>query len=180
MSRPATRWTFGFSLFLLLFNATQPGLANAADQASKLLAETGISGGFVVHLGANSSELAVALGKNKAIQVHGLVQQNADVSGIRQEVHDAGLYGEVSFDRMFGSSLPYVDNLVNLLIAEVGSRVSRLEIMRVLVPNGQALLKNADGTWDKITKPRPENIDEWSHYLHDAISIFLASVFSFN
>ena len=39
--------------------------------------------------------------------------------------------------------------------------------LRVLVPNGVAMIKS-DGQWQKTVKPRPENIDEWSHYLHDA------------
>lgn len=42
------------------------------------------------------------------------------------------------------------------------------EVMRVLVPNGVAYQKNSDGTWKKSIKPRPKNIDEWVHYLHDA------------
>ncbi len=41
------------------------------------------------------------------------------------------------------------------------------EVLRVLVPNGVAMIKS-DGEWKKTVKPRPDNIDEWSHYLHDA------------
>jgi outer membrane protein assembly factor BamB len=36
----------------------------------------------------------------------------------------------------------------------------------VLVPGGTAYLKQQTG-WEKLTKPRPKNIDEWTHYLHD-------------
>ncbi|MCA9052279.1 MAG: PQQ-binding-like beta-propeller repeat protein, partial [Planctomycetaceae bacterium] len=39
-------------------------------------------------------------------------------------------------------------------------------ILRVLVPNGIALAKGADGKWTKTVKPWPENIDDWTHYLH--------------
>jgi hypothetical protein len=39
--------------------------------------------------------------------------------------------------------------------------------MRVLVPNGVAYIK-ADGKWTKHVKPWPKEIDEWTHYLHDA------------
>ena len=39
--------------------------------------------------------------------------------------------------------------------------------MRVLAPLGVACVKTADG-WTKTVKPRPEEIDEWTHYLHDS------------
>ena len=38
--------------------------------------------------------------------------------------------------------------------------------MRVLVPNGVAYIKEGD-RWEKITKPWPSVMDEWTHYLHD-------------
>ena len=41
------------------------------------------------------------------------------------------------------------------------------EVMRVLAPNGVACIKSG-GKWTATTKPRPENIDEWTHFLHDA------------
>ena len=40
------------------------------------------------------------------------------------------------------------------------------EIMRVLVPSGVAYVKQADG-WKKSGKPRPDEMDDWTHYLHD-------------
>ena len=39
------------------------------------------------------------------------------------------------------------------------------EITRVLVPNGVAYVREGT-TWKKTIKPRPKNIDEWTHYLH--------------
>ena len=41
------------------------------------------------------------------------------------------------------------------------------EILRVLAPLGTALVEES-GKWHKITKPWPADIDEWTHYLHDA------------
>ena len=66
------------------------------------------------------------------------------------------------------ANLPYVDNLVNLVVSDDLGDVSMDEVMRVLVPHGVALIKGTDGGWQKTIKPRPDNIDEWSHYLHDA------------
>ena len=53
-------------------------------------------------------------------------------------------------------------------MAENLGDVKQEEVLRVLVPNGVAMIKDARGKWTKIVKPRPSNIDDWSHYLHDA------------
>ena len=39
------------------------------------------------------------------------------------------------------------------------------EVMRVLAPEGVACLKKGS-QWSKIIKPRPAQIDEWTHFLH--------------
>ncbi len=41
------------------------------------------------------------------------------------------------------------------------------EIMRVLCPDGVACIKS-DDKWNVVVKPRPKEIDEWTHFLHDA------------
>jgi outer membrane protein assembly factor BamB len=41
------------------------------------------------------------------------------------------------------------------------------EVMRALCPEGVAYVKQG-GRWQKTVKPRPEAIDEWTHYLYDA------------
>ena len=71
------------------------------------------------------------------------------------------MYGSVSVDTFDGRRLPYVDNLVNLLVADELGDVSMDEVMRVLAPLGVAYV---DG--EKIVKPWPDEIDEWTHYLH--------------
>ena len=75
-----------------------------------------------------------------------------------------GLYGKVSVELWHGKCLPYVDNMVNLVVAEDLGGVEMPEVMRVLAPQGVACVK--DGSWKKTVKPRPQDIDEWTHYLH--------------
>jgi hypothetical protein len=41
------------------------------------------------------------------------------------------------------------------------------EIMRVLSPRGVAYVTTGD-RWTKTAKPRPDDIDQWAHFLHDA------------
>ncbi len=148
--------------------AAGPLDAGPLDSASEILGKSGVNAGFFVHLGAGDGELAQALKKNSATQVHGLEADAGLVAQGRKRLLASGDYGDIALDRFSGSTLPYVDNLVNLLVAESLGEVSEQEVLRVLVPNGVALIRDADGAWQKLVKPRPKDIDEWSHYLHDA------------
>ena len=72
------------------------------------------------------------------------------VAQTREYVRSEGLYGPVSADRFGGRRLPYVDNLVNLLVAEDLGDVSIEEVMRVLAPLGVAWVGG-----ERIVKPWP-------------------------
>ncbi|TWU03644.1 outer membrane protein assembly factor BamB family protein [Neorhodopirellula pilleata] len=157
-----------FLAFNLVFqSATGLLAADPTSQAKTFIETSGVKGGFVVHLGAGDGTLTEALRQNDATQVHGLIRDAALVDEVRSRVRASGGYGDVAFDHFSGAELPYVDNLVNLLVAEELDAVSMQEVLRVLVPNGVAMIKQ-DGIWTKTVKPRPENIDQWTHYLHDA------------
>ncbi len=135
-------------------------------QAANILEVTGINGGLVVHVGCGDGKLTAALGTHKRLVVHGLAENQQSVNTARAHIKARRLYGKVSVQMHTEKSLPYIDNLVNLLICEKPDKIAVDEIMRVLVPNGIAYLKK-DGQWTKIVKPRPEDIDEWTHYMHD-------------
>mgnify|MGYP003662969561 CR=1 FL=1 len=156
-----------FSVVLGAISCPHNLMADAASDAANLIERSGVSAGFFVHLGAGDGRLTTALRQNDAIQVHGLIGDDASVDKVRNRVRSAGEYGDVAFDAHSGGDLPYVDNLVNLLVAEQLGDVALEEVLRVLVPNGVAMIREG-GKWNKVVKPRPENIDEWSHYLHDA------------
>ena len=158
--------SFCFSLCLIPGQAFV--FADGVEDAEKILQESGVSAGFVVHLGAGDGKLSVALRQNDSIQVHGLLRDSSAVTSTRQYVRQSGHYGDISIDALDGATLPYVDNLVNLFVTEDLGEIPMAEVLRVLVPNGVAMVKQNDGQWSKTVKPRPDNIDEWSHYLHDA------------
>ncbi len=143
------------------------GAPAADDTAEQILAATGVRGGLVVHLGCGDGKLTAALRANERYLVHGLAADPGDVARARAFIQSRGLYGPVSVDRIEGASLPYADDLVNLVVSGNPGPVSKDEILRVLCPGGAAHLKEADG-WKTIRKPRPESIDEWTHFLHDA------------
>ena len=155
-------------ILLVVLGIANDALADVTKDAAAILDTAHVTGGFVVHLGASDGELTAALQTSKAIQVQGLVNDAATLEAARKAVHAADKYGDVAVVQFAGSELPYIDNLVNLIVVEDQGAVSDDEVLRVLVPNGVVLKKDASGHWAKTVKPRPDNIDEWSHYLHDA------------
>ena len=143
--------------------------AQAAEgaEASKILKETGVAGGLVVHLNCGDGKLTAALRAGDGYLVHGLDTDAGSVVKARKHIVALGLYGKVSVARFGGGSLPYADNLVQLVVAEKLGKVPMAEVMRVLSPRGVAYVKK-EGRWSKTLKPWPKEIDEWTHHLHDA------------
>jgi len=135
--------------------------------AGEILNATGVRGGLVVHVGCGDGSLTASLGAANRYLVQGLATDADDVARARERVRALGLYGRISIDRYDGRRLPYVDGLVNLVVAEDPADVPLAELMRVLCPNGVAYVKR-DGAWIRNVKPRPQDIDAWTHYLHDA------------
>ena len=156
----------GLGLFAAF--CVSPVWADAKDDANEILETADVSAGFFVHLGVDDASLTKALRNADSVQVHGLQLDKTKVDANRQSIRKAGIYGAVSIDSFSGSELPYNDNLVNLIVASDSGDVSPNEMLRVLAPKGVALVRKEDGDWKKYTKNRPDNIDEWSHYLHDS------------
>ncbi|MBM4025946.1 MAG: methyltransferase domain-containing protein, partial [Planctomycetes bacterium] len=126
-----------------------------------------VPGGLVVHLGCGDGTLTAALRVNDRYMVHGLEADPALVARARDYLKGKGLYGPVSVEQFSGTTLPYTDNLINLLVAQNPGAVPMAEMLRVLVPGGVVRLQR-DGQWFLTRKEWPDNIDEWGHFLHDA------------
>ena len=157
----------------------------SGQTGTELLKQSGIAGGLVVHEGCGDGTLSAQLGGDGYL-VHGLDRDARKVAEARQRLRASGAYGPVSLDAWDGENLPYADNLVNLLIlSSAEHRVSAGEIARVLAPRGVALVRAKSQLetrdlelaaaelpglkgWRKYTKPVPDAIDDWTHYLHGA------------
>ncbi len=139
--------------------------ASPQDEARNILDAAGVRGGLVVHLGCGDGTLTAALRAGDGFQVHGLDRDPANVEKARANVRAKSVYGPVSIDRLAGNRLPYVDNLVNLVVSEEPGAVPLDEVLRVLAPRGVALVKK-DGAWTKTVKPVPAGVDDWTHFLH--------------
>ena len=141
--------------------------ATPAEQAKQVLDATGVQGGLIVHVGCGDGKLTAALHANDSYLVHGLDADAANVAAAREHVRSLGLYGAVSVERKSPGGLPYSDDLVNLVVVEDASGVPMPEVMRVLAPGGVAYVRKK-GKATKTVKPIPDEIDEWSHFMHDA------------
>jgi len=164
---PIKSWTFGLLAVCLPGIAAAVRAGEAGPSAREILESTGVRGGMVVHLGCGDGRLTAALRANESYAVHGLEADPAQVATARSHVRSLGVYGPVSIEQFSGAALPYADNLVNLVVVQDAGKVPMDEVMRVLVPNGVAYT-HRDGTWEETVKPRPDDIDHWSHFLHDA------------
>ena len=145
-------------------------MAQSSDheqRAKQILNATNVKGGLIVHIGCGNGRLTAALLTSDSYVVHGLDTDIKNVEYAREYIKSRGLYGKVSVDKFDGRHLPYTDNLANLIVAESLDSVPLKEVERVLCPKGIAYIKKK-GKWTLTVKPWPEDIDEWTHYLHDA------------
>jgi outer membrane protein assembly factor BamB len=175
---------------MLCLAALLSGRLAQAYSGLDILKVADVKGGLVVHLGCGDGTLTADLLVNERYLVHGLDTDRKNVERARQHIQSRGQYGKVSVDIYDGEHLPYVDNVVNLVVVSRPNpsrsvcKVSRAELLRVLCPHGVALIEiegnekllssisrspsdRADG-FVRFTKPWPRDIDQWTHYLHDA------------
>ena len=139
------------------------GSLAVADPATGILKDTGVAGGLVVRIGCDDAGLVAALRANDGYLVQGLDTSAENVAKARERLSDKGPYGKVTARTFDGKNLSYRDNMVNLIVvSDARFRVPNDEIMRVLAPHGVAY---TDGK--KQVKPRPRELDEWTHYHHD-------------
>jgi len=146
-------------------SADEPFPTAPAELAARILQDTGVRGGLVLHLGCGAGELTAALHANSSYQVQGLDRNRERVLQARQLLVRLGVNGTVTVDHLAGAELPYIDNFLNLVVAEDPSGVPDAELLRVLAPRGVAYVRRGE-RWTKIVKPWPKEIDEWTHYFH--------------
>jgi len=147
---------------IIILALTLPG-ALGAEQAQQILDAAGVKGGLIVHIGCGDGKLTAALCANDNLLVHGLDANAKAVEKAREHIRSLGLYGRISVEHWKGPRLPYADNLVNLVVSENLAGIPKAEVMRVLSPGGAAYLKTGR-KWTKTVKPRPDRMDEWTHF----------------
>ncbi len=134
---------------------------------SDFIASYGHLRGIVVQLGCEDVDTLNTLHADGRFAVQGLDRDAAVVDATRAQLHKQGVYGPVSARVFEGDTLPFNDNLVNVLAVSSDQGISDAEIMRVLAPYGVALIRQGN-EWTKREKAYPDDIDEWTHFLRDA------------
>ncbi len=153
-------------LFVCLVPCLSVTAAPGDRDLSDLVESSGVTGGVLVHLGCGDARRMASTYSRDNMIIHGLDRDPRKVKEARVHLLEQGLYGPISVEHHTGRLLPHSDNTVNLILAEDMSLASQEEIMRVLVPRGVAFIRQG-GQWTKKVKPRPQGIDEWTHFLHD-------------
>ncbi len=135
---------------------------DASSTSADVLEASGVRGGLVVHLGCRDGKFTAALRASDSYIVQGLATDFDAVMAARESLAKSGDVTIALFD---GKTLPYADNLVQLVVADGESQVDAAEIMRVLSPGGVVMTRTSGG-WKRAVKAWPDDIDEWSHYMH--------------
>ena len=139
--------------------------AEAPDPVSVLGSELSDPSGLILHIGCGEGALTAKLAEKKSYLVQGLDSDPAAVAAARRLFEKNGNYGRVTAVVNDLKSLPYPDNVANMIVAE--TPVSKEELMRVLAPGGILIVRSGK-TWTKTVKPWPAGFDNWPQYRHDA------------
>ncbi|MHC4740663.1 MAG: outer membrane protein assembly factor BamB family protein [Planctomycetota bacterium] len=153
------------ALGILLATKVPTALAGQEDEARQIASLAGFRGGLAVHVGCGDGKLTAGLFLADNCVVQGLHRDARCVERAREAIRETGLYGRVSVIHWRGKKLPYVDNLVSLIVCEDPATVAPGEIMRVLRPHGAAAVKRG-GKWTVTFKPQLQGTDEWEQHYH--------------
>jgi len=158
-------WLFrGLGAVLLALCMLSVAMAEPIDRqkADQILDATGVKGGLIVHIGCGDGGLTAALGAGEGYIVQGLDTDVENIEKAKKTIMSRGSYGKVTAREFDGKELPFIDNLVNLVVATGKCKVSEDEILRILAPRGVAFVNGK-----KTVKPWPAELDEWTHFHHD-------------
>jgi len=153
--------------------------SGATPSAADILNTSGFTGGLIVCIGCDNPEFLAELGDNNSCLIHAVDTDPAKIARARAALREKKLYGKISVDTFSGKHLPYVDNVVNLIvIRDTGHEIRDEELTRVLAPRGRIIapagtriphpVSRIGNAFVILTKSVPDDMDDWTHYLHDA------------
>lgn len=170
--------------------ATVVSADSMAETPAEELQRANLPGGLIVSIGCTSSGDVAGLPLNDRFLVQGLSADRQRVVAIRDQLQRLNRLGPVTVDWFDGATLPFTDNLVNVVMITQRIDDARKsdallqEVQRVLAPGGILILRKAGNEtllrqvafapiamgdeFVHVKKPVPPEIDEWPHYLHGA------------
>lgn len=140
---------------LVLFPSAQ---AASTSDVLPAVAQSPVQGGLCVLVGPADAALARDIAQRSSFLVHTLA--SGDVESARAAWHANGLGGRVTAETWRARHLPFMDNLVSLLVLLEPQRVDETEVQRVLRPGGELLVREG-AAWKRSIKARPGSMDEW-------------------
>ncbi|MFC1735136.1 PQQ-binding-like beta-propeller repeat protein [Candidatus Hydrogenedentota bacterium] len=147
--------------------AQAAGAGTSSEMAEHLISVAGVSRGICSIINFSDEALPVEMAAAGGFLVHALSNEETMVSSARALAEANGVDGSrLIIEKYSAGELPYVDNLVDLVVIiadNTNSIPSRDEILRVLRPGGVAVLDNNEIL---MKKPVPEGADEWTHWFH--------------
>jgi len=146
--------------------AAIPASVGAEAEAS------GVRGGLAIVVGSSDGVAEVALGADRTRLVQGLALDEKSMASARKRIIKQGLYGLVTVTKPTGfATLGYADGLVDLVVIDrdvLGAQTPpEAEVARILAPGGVTLTWS-EGKWRRTVKPRAGDLDDWTHFDHDA------------
>ena len=132
--------------------------------AEHLVAKAGIRRGLCSLPRCGDGRLAVALSESSELRIHAMTPRPEDALRL---VDSRGLIGRrVTVEKGAASQLPYADHMIDLvLVADLSDRalseVSLPEVLRVLRPNGKALLGRSAALGTPSAALTPEALRQW-------------------
>jgi outer membrane protein assembly factor BamB len=179
--------TIALALTTGLAVAGEARIDPAAASAAEILKAAGRDRGLCIQLGGESKLAAALHGQGRWLVVF-LAPDPDDVTAARKTIRSLGLYGPVSADRCQLVALPLAGSQANIVVIDNPAQatkdgLSASEVLRVLCPNGVALIRSgaganelakalkaaggsdatAAGAWLRVEKPRPAGHDDWTH-----------------
>lgn len=136
--------------------------ADAMPEPEAILRHLGAPRGICAVFGEGAERLAVDLARHDGVTVFVQAPGAEQARAARETALAAGLLGT----RIFVSEgdlgrIHLADNTADVVAAPGADVAPRVEVLRVLRPEGTALLGG-----DQFAKPYPEGADDWSHHYH--------------
>jgi outer membrane protein assembly factor BamB len=155
---------------LIVMASVDRAPAETPKNTTDLLSTAGMNGGVVVQLGVSNGTEIRSLRRKDSFLVQGLDTDYTKIARVREKLAAQGVQGNVSVQEFDGRRLPYIDNMVNLIVVSDRFNVADEELTRVLVPSGKAIFVDfaSKAVVRSLTKPQPEDVDDWTHYLYGA------------
>ena len=150
---------------------------SAADVTDDVLEITKQPGGLAVVIGGDDAKMPAEL-VARGYVVQSLDDDEQKIAEAKRFFSSAGVHGRATAIEFDGKHLPYVDNLVNLLVLrDAESEISAAELNRALAPRGVSISAFASnpsglkaqqvGDWFVYRKPVPDTIDDWPMHMYE-------------